>query len=140
MLRLGIDVDGVIADFQSAFRTLAERELGIAAKDVESELTKADVDRLWKVVAAQPELVDPRCRPTTGPGQPGLHAAANAAAGRRSSSPAVRPAPGNAVQLQTQVWLERLRVLSPLARYDAGRRPGRGRAIAPARSPVSTTA
>jgi hypothetical protein len=54
MLRLGIDVDGVIADFQSAFRTLAERELGIAAKDVESELTKADVDRLWKVVADSP--------------------------------------------------------------------------------------
>ena len=41
MLRLGIDVDGVVADFRSAFRALAERELGIAAEDAESDLTKA---------------------------------------------------------------------------------------------------
>ena len=39
MLRLGIDVDGVVADFRSAFRALAERELGIAAEDDEADLT-----------------------------------------------------------------------------------------------------
>jgi len=41
MLRLGIDVDGVVADFRSAFRALAERRLGIAVEDGESDLTKA---------------------------------------------------------------------------------------------------
>jgi len=41
MLRLGIDVDGVVADFRSAFRALAERQLGIAVEDAESDLTKA---------------------------------------------------------------------------------------------------
>ena len=52
MLRLGIDVDGVVADFRSAFRALAERELGIAADDAEADLTKADIERLWRAVAA----------------------------------------------------------------------------------------
>src|SRR5918995_4494246 len=51
MLRLGIDVDGVVADFRTAFRALAERELGIAPDDVETELSKPDVDRLWRSVA-----------------------------------------------------------------------------------------
>ena len=52
MLRLGIDVDGVVADFRSAFRALAERELGLAAGDVETELSKPDVERLWRAVAS----------------------------------------------------------------------------------------
>ena len=51
MLRLGIDVDGVVADFRSAFRALAERELRIAPDDAEADLSKADIDRLWRTVA-----------------------------------------------------------------------------------------
>jgi hypothetical protein len=51
MVRLGIDVDGVVADFRSAFRALAERELGLSPDDSEAELSKADVDRLWRAVA-----------------------------------------------------------------------------------------
>ena len=54
MLRVGIDNDGVVADFRSAFRRLAERELGIAAEDAESDLTTADIDRLWRAVADKP--------------------------------------------------------------------------------------
>jgi hypothetical protein len=112
MLRLGIDVDGVIADFQSAFRTLAERELGIAAKDVESELTKADVDRLWKVVAGSPNWWV--TLPAYEPDQVG-RLYAEARRGRwevffLTSRPA---SAGDAVQLQTQVWLERLGFFLP---------------------------
>ena len=112
MLRLGIDVDGVIADFQSAFRTLAERELGIAAKDVESELTKADVDRLWKVVADSPNWWV--TLPAYEPDQVS-RLYAEARRGRwevffLTSRPA---SAGDAVQLQTQVWLERLGFFLP---------------------------
>ena len=106
MLRLGIDVDGVVADFRTAFRTLAERELGIAADDVESELSKADVERLWRSVGAavnwwvglpayEPDQIQR------------LYSLARR--GRweiffMTSRPA---SAGDAVQLQTQVWLER---------------------------------
>ena len=112
MLRLGIDVDGVIADFQSAFRTLAERELGIAAKDVESELTKADVDRLWKVVGGSPNWWV--TLPAYEPDQVN-RLYAEARRGRwevffLTSRPA---SAGDAVQLQTQVWLERLGFFLP---------------------------
>ncbi len=112
MLRLGIDVDGVVADFQSAFRTLAERELGIAAKDVESELTKADVDRLWKVVADSPNWWV--TLPAYEPDQVN-RLYAEARRGRwevffLTSRPA---SAGDAVQLQTQVWLERLGFFLP---------------------------
>ena len=106
MLRLGIDVDGVVADFRSAFRNLAERELGIAADDVEAELSKADVERLWRRVAAAVNWwVDV---PAYEPEQIArLYALARR--GRwevffMTSRPA---SAGDAVQLQTQAWLER---------------------------------
>ena len=106
MLRLGIDVDGVVADFRSAFRRLAERELGLGPDDIEAELPKADVDRLWRAVAATPNwwLDIPPHEPE--------QIARLYAEGRRSrwevffmtSRP---PSAGDPVQLQTQVWLER---------------------------------
>ena len=106
MLRLGIDVDGVVADFRSAFRALAERELGIAPDDVEAELSKAQVERLWKSVAStinwwvdipayEPDQIERLYK--------------QARRGRwevffMTSRPA---SGGDTVQLQTQVWLER---------------------------------
>ena len=54
MLRLGIDVDGVVADFRAAFRALAERELGSGAPPREADLAKPQIDRLWRTVAATP--------------------------------------------------------------------------------------
>ena len=112
MLRLGVDVDGVLADFRSAFRALAEQELGISAEEAESDLTKADVDRLWRKVAAEsnwwlgvsayePEQIERLYQETRL---------------RRwevfflTSRPA---SAGDTVQLQTQVWLERLGFLLP---------------------------
>jgi hypothetical protein len=112
MLRLGIDVDGVVADFRTAFRSLAERELGIAANDVEADLSKADVERLWRKVALSTNwwLDVP-------PHEPAQIARLYAQARRGrweifflTSRPA---SAGDCVQLQTQVWLERLGFFLP---------------------------
>jgi uncharacterized HAD superfamily protein len=107
MLRLGIDIDGVVADFQSAFRALAERELGRPAEDPDADLSRQDVDRLWKVVADSPNWwleIQPY--------EPDQIARLYALARRQrwevffmTSRP---ESAGDAVQLQTQVWLERL--------------------------------
>jgi hypothetical protein len=105
MLRLGIDVDGVIADFQSAFRSLAARELGVTAKNVEAELTKADVDRLWKTVAAAPNWwVSLQAYE---PDQVGRLYTESRHGRWEVFFLTSRPtSAGDAVQLQTQVWLE----------------------------------
>ena len=112
MLRLGIDVDGVVADFRNAFRALAERELGISAGDVEADLSKPDVDRLWRSVAATTNwwLDVPVYEPD--------QIARLYSQSRRSrweiffmtSRP---PSAGDSVQLQTQVWLEKHGFLLP---------------------------
>jgi hypothetical protein len=112
MLRLGIDVDGVVADFRSAFRALARKQLGMAADDVEGELSKADVDRLWKAVASSTNWwVDVPAH------EPDQIARLYKQARRErwevfflTSRPL---SAGDAVQLQTQVWLERFGFLLP---------------------------
>jgi hypothetical protein len=106
MLRLGIDVDGVVADFRSAFRALAERELGAAAPSKEADLAKPQIDRLWRTVAATPNwwLDVPPYEPDQ---------IARLYSRVRQSRWEVffmtsRPvSDGDSVQLQTQVWLER---------------------------------
>ena len=106
MLRLGVDVDGVVADFRTAFRAQAERELGIAPNDAESDLSKSDVERLWRSVAGVTNwwLNIP-------PYEPDQIARLYGQARRcrwevffLTSRPA---SGGDTVQLQTQVWLER---------------------------------
>ena len=106
MLRLGIDVDGVVADFRSAFRTLAEQELGIAAEDAESDLTRADIERLWRAVAGRsnwwldvpPYEPDQILR---------LYSGARQSRWEVFFMTSRPPSAGDSVQLQTQVWLER---------------------------------
>jgi hypothetical protein len=112
MLRLGIDVDGVVAHFRSAFRALAQRELGISAEDVEGELSKADVDRLWKSVAvASNWWVD---IPAYEPEQLArLYTLARRGRWEVFFLTSRPLSAGDAVQLQTQVWLERHGFLLP---------------------------
>ncbi len=106
MLRLGIDLDGVVADFRGAFRALATRELGRGAGDAETDLSKQDVDRLWKRVAASsnwwlglsPYEPDQIAR---------LYARARSARWEVFFMTSRPPSAGDSVQLQTQVWLER---------------------------------
>jgi len=107
MLRLGLDVDGVLADFRSAFHALAVSELGDKRQsDLEANLSKGDIERLWKAIARVSnwwvEL----------PAYESDQIARLYALSRRwrwevffmTSRP---PSAGDTVQLQTQAWLER---------------------------------
>lgn len=106
MPRLGIDVDGVLADFRAAFHALATQELGHSgAGDIEAELTKADIEKLWKAVARvanwwadlpayEPEQIA-RLYELSRQGRWEVFFL--------TSRP---PSGGDSVQLQTQVWLE----------------------------------
>jgi hypothetical protein len=106
MLRLGIDVDGVVADFRGAFRALAERELGIASEDAEGDLTKAQIERLGHAVAGTTNWwLDV---PAYEPGQIGrLYSLVRQARWEVFFMTSRPPSAGDSVQLQTQVWLER---------------------------------
>ena len=56
-LRLGIDIDGVLADFRNAFRETARECLRReVASDVvgEASLTHVDIDRVWNHIARRP--------------------------------------------------------------------------------------
>jgi hypothetical protein len=106
MLRLGIDVDGVLADFRSAFRALAERELGIAPGSAESDLTKAEIERLWRAVAGEPNwwLDVPAYEPDQ---IVRLYSRMRESRWEVFFMTSRPPSAGDSVQLQTQVWLER---------------------------------
>ena len=106
MLRLGVDVDGVVADFQSAFRALAERELGLTPGDAETGLSKSDVDRLWRAVASTTNwwLDVPAYEPDQ---IERLYAQSRKARWEVFFMTSRPPSAGDSVQLQTQVWLER---------------------------------
>jgi hypothetical protein len=106
MLRLGIDVDGVVADFRSAFRALAERELGAAAPDKEADLSKSHIDRLWRTVASIPNwwLEVPAYEPEQ---IARLYARVRQSRWEVFFMTSRPPSDGDSVQLQTQVWLER---------------------------------
>ena len=56
-LRLGIDIDGVLADFRNAFRETAReclrRDVGSDAGG-EASLTHVDIDRVWNHIARRP--------------------------------------------------------------------------------------
>jgi len=112
MLRLGIDVDGVVADFRTAFHVLAERELGIAPEDIKAELSKSDVERLWRSVGAASNWwldVPPYERDQIGR----LYALARRGRWEVFFLTSRPPSAGDSVQLQTQVWLERHGFLLP---------------------------
>ena len=110
MLRVGIDVDGVLADFRTAFHALSARELGKA--DGEAELSKPDIERLWKAVGrAANWWVD---LPAYEPEQIARLYELSRKGRWEVFFMTSRPASGgDAVQLQTQVWLERHGFLLP---------------------------
>jgi hypothetical protein len=106
MLRLGLDLDGVVADFRTAFRLLAERELDRPAELAETELSRQDVDRLWKVIDQAPNwwLDLPAYEPDQIARLYELSRRGRWEVFFLTSRP---PSAGDSVQLQTQVWLER---------------------------------
>jgi hypothetical protein len=102
-----MDVDGVLADFRSSFRILATSELGLrGASADESDLSKGDVDRLWKAVgrsanwwmtlaAYEPEQITR------------LYDLSRQRRWEVFFMTSRPPSGGDTVQVQTQVWLER---------------------------------
>ena len=108
-LRLGIDIDGVLADFRTAFRDTARdclrREVLLDASDDKAPLAHADIERVWNQIARSPNwwMGVPAYEPAQ---------IANLYALARSGQWEVcfltkRPASqGDAVQFQTQWWLE----------------------------------
>ena len=107
MLRLGIDVDGVVADFRTAFRALAERELGIAPDDVEKRAVEAGRRAAVAQRVRRLELVARRPRVRTRSDRAGSYAQVRRARWEVFFMTSRPPSAGDSVQLQTQVWLER---------------------------------
>ena len=110
-LRLGFDVDGVLADFRSAFRTTAReclgREVVADAKDGEkpSPLGQHDVAKVWAHIARTPNWWM-----RVGPHEPAeiarLYALARASRWEVFFLTKRPPSAGDPVQFQTQSWLE----------------------------------
>lgn len=110
-LRIGIDIDGVLADFRSAFHEAAERSLRRevdAADDPTSPqaIDRRDVKRVWDYVAKTPNWWL-QLKPYE-PDQIARFYELTRAAGWEVFFMTNRPASaGDTVQFQTQWWLER---------------------------------
>jgi hypothetical protein len=107
-LRLGIDIDGVLADFRNAFRETAReclRREVVSDADTDNSLSHLDIDRVWNHIARRPNwwMTLRAYEPAE---------IANLYAVARAHKWEVcfltkRPASaGDSVQFQTQWWLE----------------------------------
>lgn len=115
-LRVGFDLDGVLADFRSAFSDLARDVLHEdidAARDPEAQSrTPADVERVWKAIAQSHNWWT-----TIKPFEPQqiarLYALAREGLWEVVFLTKRPPSSGDTVQFQTQWWLERYGYLLP---------------------------
>jgi hypothetical protein len=110
-LRLGIDIDGVLADFRAAFRETAQRclHVDVSAPDSDessSVLTAKDVRRVWEYIEKRPNWwMDV---PAYEPEQIARLYASTRAGGWEVFFLTRRPpSAGDSVQFQTQWWIER---------------------------------
>jgi hypothetical protein len=110
-LRIGIDIDGVLADFRSAFYKAAEASVGHAIEEADDpnashSLAQKDVRRVWEYVARTPNWWM-----TLTPFEPDQIArlySLTRAAGWEVFFLTNRPVSGgDTVQFQTQWWIER---------------------------------
>ena len=107
-LRLGFDVDGVLADFRTAFRVAAARlGYGAAAEDpAGAPLAPDDVRRVWEYIAKAPNWwmeIEPY-EPDQVARLYGLTRSAGWEVFFLTKRP---PSAGDSVQFQTQWWIER---------------------------------
>ena len=109
-LRLGFDVDGVLADFRSAFRATARECLGHALTEdgdgaTATPLAQGDVAKVWTHIARTPNWwmkVPPHEQPEIAR----LYALARAARWEVFFLTKRPASAGDPVQFQTQWWLE----------------------------------
>lgn len=110
-LRIGIDIDGVLADFRSAFHKAAQASVGHAIEEPDDphsshSLAQKDVRRVWEYVARTPNWWM-----TLMPYEPDQIArlySLTRAAGWEVFFLTNRPVSGgDTVQFQTQWWIER---------------------------------
>jgi hypothetical protein len=111
-LRVGFDIDGVLADFRTAFRETAERCLhrpvpdAAEEEDTRSPLTADDIRRVWDHIAKTPNwwLDVPAYEPAQIARLYGLMRASGWEVFFMTKRP---PSAGDSVQFQTQWWIER---------------------------------
>ena len=108
-LRIGFDIDGVLADFRTAFRQTAERCLRhpVAEDDQSrSALTSDEIRRVWEHIGRTPNwwMEVPAYEPAQIARLYGLMRAAGWEVFFMTKRP---PSAGDSVQFQTQWWIER---------------------------------
>jgi hypothetical protein len=125
-LRIGIDIDGVLADFRSAFRTTAARCLHHSIEETEGQdslgpLSPDDVRRVWDHIArTQNWWMDV---PAYEPDQIArLYSAMRASNWEVFFMTKRPPSAGDSVQFQTQWWIERFGFYLPAVMTVPGSR------------------
>lgn len=125
-LRIGFDVDGVLADFRTAFRQTAEHCLrkpvsDDGAEQSRSALSPDDVRRVWEFIAkAQNWWMEvPAYEPAQIARLYGLTRAAGWEVFFLTKRP---PSAGDSVQFQTQWWIERFGFYLPAVMTVPGSR------------------
>ena len=103
-LRIGLDIDGVLADFRGAFSATANDVLGPRSADA-GPLSPAEVERVWQHIARLPNWWL-RLAPFEPAQIAELYSLSRAARWETFFMTARPPSAGDAVQFQTQWWLE----------------------------------
>ena len=125
-LRVGFDVDGVLADFRTAFRQTAERCLRKPVADTDGDdergpLTADDIRRVWDHIAKTPNwwLDVPAYEPAQIARLYGLVRGSGWEVFFMTKRP---PSAGDSVQFQTQWWIERFGFYLPAVMTVPGSR------------------
>src|SRR3954470_601751 len=125
-LRIGIDIDGVLADFRTAFKETAVRCLRHdvdETQDLEtlSPLSPADVRKVWSYIATAPNwwMEVPAYEPDQ---IARLYSLTRAAAWEVFFMTKRPPSAGDSVQFQTQWWIERFGFYLPAVMTVPGSR------------------
>jgi hypothetical protein len=126
-LRIGIDIDGVLADFRTAFRETAKkclrREVDDDSQDVEAKgpLSADDVRRVWEHIGRTQNwwMEVPAYEPDQIARLYSVMRAANWEVFFMTKRP---PSAGDSVQFQTQWWIERFGFYLPAVMTVPGSR------------------